>query len=93
MKELSGLDGIKVAGRNVNSIRYADDMVLLEDTEEQLRRTMDELNDQCRIKGLKINKSGTKVIGGTKRRERLAVSINIKSVAIKQIGNFMDLGS
>ena len=54
---------------------------------------MDELNEQCRIEGLKINKSRTDVKGVTKSRERLAVNINIEGVAIKQVGKFRYLGS
>ena len=36
MNELAELDGIKIEGQNVNNIRYADDIVLLADTEEKL---------------------------------------------------------
>ena len=36
MNKLAELDGIKVGGRNVSNIRYADDMVLIADTEEKL---------------------------------------------------------
>ena len=93
MNELTELDGIKIGGRNVNNIRYADDMVLLADTEEKLQRLMDELTEQCRIKGLRINKSKTEVMGVTKRRERLPVSINIEGVAIRQVEKFKYLGS
>ena len=93
MNEITELDGIKIGGRNINNIRYADDMVLLADTEEKLQRLMDELNEQCRIKGLKINKSKTEVMGVTKRRERLDVNISIEGVAIKQVEKFRYLGS
>ena len=88
MNEPAKLDGIKIDGRNVSNIRYADDMVLLADTEENMQRLMNKLNEQCRMMGLKVNKSKTEVMGVTRRRERLAININIEGVAIKQVGKF-----
>ena len=91
--ELAELGGIKMVVRNFNNIRHADDIVFLADTEEKLQRLLDELNVQCRIKELKINKSMTEVIAVSKRRGRLAVNINKKGVAINQVVKFRYLGS
>ena len=82
MNELAELDGIKIGGQSVNTIRYAKDMVLLEDTGEKLQRLMGVLKEQCRMKGLKINYSKTEVMSVTKRRERPSVNINIQGFAI-----------
>ena len=42
----AGLDeaqaGIKIAGRNINSLRYADDTTLMAESEEELKETLDE---------------------------------------------------
>ena len=43
MEEVRELDGIKIGGKNINNIRYADDMVMIADTEEKLQNLMDRL--------------------------------------------------
>ena len=78
MDELAELDGIRIGGRNVNNVRYADDMVLITDSEEKLQRLVSCLHEQCRIKGLRINRSKTEVMGVTKRNESLVMNINIE---------------
>ena len=35
-------DGIKIAGRNINNLRYADDTTLMADSEEELKKALDE---------------------------------------------------
>ena len=59
----------------MNNIRYADDMVLIADSEEKLQSLVINLHDHCRMKGLKINRSKTEVMGVTKRNESLPVNI------------------
>ena len=93
MDELAELDGIRIGGRNVNNVRYADDMVLITDSEEKLQRLVSCLHEQCRIKGLRINRSKTEVMGVTKRNESLVMNINIEGVALKQVTKFRYLGS
>ena len=44
MDETADLKGMKVGGVNINNIRYADDMVLIADTEEKLQRLVDRLD-------------------------------------------------
>ena len=47
MDELAEFDSIKIGGRNVNNIRYADDMVLIADSEEKLQILVTNLQDHC----------------------------------------------
>ena len=93
LDELAELDGIKIGGRNVNNIRYADDMVLIADSEEKLQSLVTNLHDQCRMKGLRINRSKTEVMGVTKRNESLPVNITVEGVSMKQVTKFRYLGS
>ena len=37
LKEACSLDGIKIAGRNINNLRYSDDTTLMADSEEELK--------------------------------------------------------
>ena len=56
MDGLVELEGLKVGGRNINIIRYADDTVLIADSEETLQRLVDGLGEECRRYGLSVNK-------------------------------------
>ena len=47
--------GIKIAGRNVNSLRYADDATLMEESEEELKSFLMKVKEQREKVGLKLN--------------------------------------
>ena len=55
----AGLDeaqaGIKTAGRNINNLRYADDTILMAESEEELKRLLMEVKKQSEKPGLKLN--------------------------------------
>ena len=93
MDELAECEGVKIGGKNINNIRYADDMVMIADSEEKLQTLMDKLMWECSRVGLRINKGKTEVMGVTKRRDRLPVTINVEGSALKQIETFRYLGS
>ena len=62
MKEMTDLSGIKTGWRNINKMRYADDMVQMTETEEGVQTLMDKLKGECRKLGLRINFGKTKVM-------------------------------
>ena len=47
--------GIKIAGRNINSLRYADDTTLMADSEEELKSLLMKVKEQSENIGLKLN--------------------------------------
>ena len=47
--------GIKIAGRNINNLRYADDTTLMAEREEELKRLLMRVNKESEKAGLKIN--------------------------------------
>ena len=61
-----GLDeaqaGIKVVGRNINNLRYADDTILMEESEEELKGLLIKVKDESEKVGLKLNIQKTKVM-------------------------------
>ena len=67
IEEQDNMDGVGFGGVNINNIRYADDTVLMADTEEKLQMLVDELNKGCGEYGLKVNIGMTEVLGVTKR--------------------------
>ena len=55
----AGLDkaqaGIKIAGRNINNLRYADDTTLMAESEEELKNLLMKLKEESEKVGLKLN--------------------------------------
>ena len=47
--------GIKIARRNINNLRYADDTTLKADSEEELKSLLMKVKDESEIGGLKLN--------------------------------------
>ena len=47
--------GIKIAGRNINNLRYADDTTLMVDSEEELRSLLMKVKEESENVGLKLN--------------------------------------
>ena len=62
----AGLDetqaGIKIAGRNVNNLRYADDTTLMAESEEELKNFLKKVNEESGKAGLKLNIQKTKIM-------------------------------
>ena len=54
--------GIKIAGRNINHLRYADDTTLMAESEEKLKNTLKKVKVESEKVGLKPNIQKTKVM-------------------------------
>ena len=50
--------GIKIAGRNINNLRYADDITLMTESEEELKSLLIEVKEESEKAGLKLNIQG-----------------------------------
>ena len=53
--------GIKIAGRNINNLRYADDTTLMAEREEELKSLLMKLKEESENVGLKLNIQKTKI--------------------------------
>ena len=62
----AGLDeaqaGIKIAGRNINNLRYADDTTLVAESEEKLKSLLMKVKEKSEKAGLKLNVQKTKIM-------------------------------
>ena len=62
----AGLDepqaGIKIAGENINNLRYADDTTLMSETEEKLKSLLMKMKEESEKVGLKLNIQKTKIM-------------------------------
>ena len=54
--------GIKIAGRNINNLRYADDTTLMAESEEELKSLLMQVKEESEKVGLKLNIQKTKII-------------------------------
>ena len=62
----AGLDesqaGIKTAKRNINNFRYADDIILMAESEEELKSLLIKVKEECEKADLKLNIQKTKIM-------------------------------
>ena len=62
----AGLDeaqaGIKIAGRNMNTLRYADDTTIMAESEEELKSILMKVKEESEKTGLKLNIQKTKIM-------------------------------
>ena len=65
----TGLDeaqaGIKIAGRNINNLRYADDAALIAEIEEELKSLLMKVKEESEKAGLKLNSQQTKIMASS----------------------------
>ena len=54
--------GIKIAGRNINNLRYADDITLMAESEEELQSFLMKVKEESEKDGLKLNIQKTKIM-------------------------------
>ena len=65
----AGLDeaqaGIKIAGRNINNLRYADDTTFMAESEEELKGLLMKVKEEGEKGGLKLNIQKTKIMASS----------------------------
>ena len=54
--------GIKISGRNINNLRYADDTTLMAESEEELKSLLMKVKEESENVGLKLNNQKSKII-------------------------------
>ena len=54
--------GIKIAGRNINNLRYADDTILMAESKEQLKSLLMKVKEESEKVGLKLNTQKTMIM-------------------------------
>ena len=77
--------GIKIAGRNINNLRYADDTTLLAESEEELKSLLMKVKEESEKVGLKLNIQKTKIMPIT--------SWEIDGETVEAVSDFVFLGS
>ena len=79
--------GIKIAGRNINNLRYADDTTLMAESEEELKSLLMKLKEESEEVGLKLNIQKTKIMASVPIK-----SWEIDGEAVETVSDFYFLG-
>ena len=80
--------GIKIAGRNINNLRYADDTTLMAESEEKLKSLLMKVKEESEKVGLKLNIQKTKITASSP-----ITSWQIDGETVETVGDFILEGS
>ena len=69
--------GIKIAGRNINNLRYADDTTLMAESEEDLKSLLMNVKEESEKVGLKLNIQKTKIVASGQQCQTLFLGLQI----------------
>ena len=88
----AGLDeaqpGIKIAGRNINNLRYADDTIFMAESEEELKSLLMKMKVESEKVGLKLNIQKMKIMASD-----AITSWEIDGETVETVSDFIFLGS
>ena len=79
---------IKIGGRNINNLRYADDTTLMAESEEELKSLLMRVKEESERAGLKLNIKKTKIMASS-----LITSWQIEVENLEVVTDFLFLGS
>ena len=80
--------GIKIAGRNINNLRYSEDTTLMEESEEELKSLLMKVKEEGEKVGLKLNIQKTKIMASGP-----ITSWQIDGETVETVADFIFLGS
>ena len=80
--------GIKIAGRNINNLRYADDTTLMAESEEELKSLLMKMKEESEKGGLKLNIQKMKIMASSP-----ITSWQIVGETMETVTDFIFLGS
>ena len=80
--------GIKIAGRNINNLRHADDTTLMAESEEELKSLLTKVKEESENVGLKLNIQKTKIMASSPITSR-----QIEGEIVETVADFIFLSS
>ena len=80
--------GIKIAGRNINNLGYADDTTLMAESEEELKSLLIKVKEESEKAGLKLNIQKNKIVATSP-----ITSWHTDGETIEEVSDFIFLGS
>ena len=76
--------GIKIGGRNINNLRYADNTTLMAESEEELKSLLMKVKEECENVGLKLSIQKTKIMVSSP-----ITSWEIDGETVETVSNFL----
>ena len=80
--------GIKIARRNINNLRYSDDITLMAESEEELKSLLMKVKEDSEKVGLKLNIQKTKIMASD-----AITSLQLDGETVETVADFIFLGS
>ena len=88
MRELDDMDGFRIGGTVVNNLRYADDTVIIAESEEQLQRMINVVVTKSEEKGLYLNSAKSFTMVFSKASQIPTCNINVHGKILEQVHSF-----
>ena len=92
LREIEDIKGIELGGHNINNLRYADDTVLIAQSEETLQHILETVVEASENKGLALNISKTESMTVSKNPKAPTCKLQSHGVPVKQVDKFKYLG-
>ena len=93
MRELDDMDGFRIGGIVVNNLRYADDTVMIAESEEQLQHLINIVVTKSEEKGLYLNSAKSFAMVFSKASQIPICNINVHGKILEQVHSFVYLGN
>ena len=85
--------GININGIRLINLRFADDIILLAESEEKLKDMLEDLNNEGRRDGMKLNQKKTKIMCNEVARSRLRTGLMIDGEQLEEVTEYKYLGT
>ena len=92
LRNIENQEGVNVGGHNINNLRYADDTVLIAESEDKLQRILTTVAEESEKKGLQLNAKKTECMVISKKSVIPKCNIACRGENIKQVDTFKYLG-
>ena len=93
LRSIDTLEGVKIGGVNINNIRFADDTVLIAESEKSLQKLLDAVQKECENFEMQINVQKTEVMVFSKKKQPPKIKVSLNGEILKQVNQFKYLGS
>ena len=93
MRELEDIDGFRIGGTVVNNLRYADDTMIIAESEEQFQRLINVVVTKSEEKGLYLNSAKSFTMVFSKASQIPTCNISIHGKILEQVHSLVYLGS
>ena len=93
MREIADMEGFRISGKVVNNLRYADDTVILAESEHQLQQLINTVVTESELKGLYLNSTKSFTMVFSKAKVNPACSVSVNGNVLGQVQSFVYLES